>query len=50
MTEGDQRALVAIGALLIVTVAPFGPINKLTKHKHPPESQTERYERTAAYS
>jgi hypothetical protein len=48
MTVRDQRAFVAIGALLIVAVALFGSINKLTDHKHPPgkqESQTEHYER-----
>ena len=45
----DQRALVAIGALLIVAIALFGLINKFTEYKKHPlrkqVSQTERYER-----
>jgi hypothetical protein len=43
----DQRALVAIGALLIVAIVLFGLINKFTE-KHPfgkQVNQTERYER-----
>jgi hypothetical protein len=46
MTVRDQRALVAIGALLILGIALFGVINKLTERKYlPGKPQTERYER-----